>query len=116
MNAVLQTPERLLLSLTTEELCGISNAMNEVCHGVHIDDEEFEPRLGVTREFLADLLHRLHAGAVDPLQVYQRTEAWADGASVQALCVTAAGDPVDLCCDEALRFVQQIHDAIEQAS
>jgi len=113
MNAVLQIPQRLLLSVTTDELTGICNALNEVCHGVHIEDPEFETRLGVSRAFLADLLAQLAAGVSHPsLQSYERAEAWAEGGSVQAICVTAFGDPTDLSSEEAKALVEQLRQAI----
>lgn len=49
------------ISLTSEELMGISNALNEVCNGVDIDDEEFETRLGVERTFLLAVLKKIGA-------------------------------------------------------
>jgi predicted DNA-binding protein (UPF0251 family) len=65
MKAVLQTPERLLLSVTADELVAIRNALNEVCHGVHIEDPEFATRLGVSRAFMARLLNESRRGQTE---------------------------------------------------
>ena len=116
MNAVLQTSQRLLLSVTADELTGICNALNEVCHGVHVEDPEFETRLGVSRAFLADLLAQLAAGVRHPAQrADTRAAAWADGGSVQAICVTASGDPADLSSEEARAFAERLRQAIAEA-
>jgi hypothetical protein len=116
MNAVLQTPQRLLLSVTADELTGICNALNEVCHGIYIEDPEFQTRLGVSREFLAGLLGQLHAGSRHPaLRADTRAAAWADGDSVQAICVTVCGDPADMSSEEARAFSEQLRKAITEA-
>jgi hypothetical protein len=116
MNVVLQTADRILVSFAADEMVGICNALNEVCHGIHIDDAEFATRLGVSRTFLAGLLHELNNGDRHPNQPADfRTAAWADGASVQAICVTVFGDPVDMGTDEAQRFAKELHEAVEQA-
>lgn len=47
------------LNLTSEELILTIGAINEVCNGIHIDDWDFETRLGVSkadaRVFLKEL-------------------------------------------------------------
>lgn len=116
MNAVLQNSQRLLLSVTADELVCICNALNEVCHGVQIEDPEFETRLGVNRSFLADLLAELTAAVTHPAQQADtRAAAWADGGSVQAICVAASGDPADLSSEEAQAFAEQLREAIAAA-
>ena len=76
MNFVLQTADRFLASLTRDELCGISNAINEVCNGVHIEDAEFQTRLGVTRSFLQQVLTTIGSQLVaTPEPTSERAEA-----------------------------------------
>ena len=58
MNLVRSTTKRLLISISPEDLLGASNALNEVCNGIDIDDAEFQTRLGRTR---ADLRRTLQA-------------------------------------------------------
>ena len=117
MNVVLQTADRILVSFDADELVGISNALNEVCHGIGIDDPEFQTRLGVSRSFLEKLLHDLRPGERHPIQrAEHRASAWADGGSVQAICVTAFGDPVDMGTEEAQRFAQELQAAIQEAA
>src|SRR4051812_24302547 len=116
MNAILHTPQRLLLSVSTDELMGICNALNEVCHGIHIEDPEFQTRLGLPRSVLVNLLNDLRAGVQHPSRrVDERVAAWADGGSVQAICVTACGDPVDMGEDQARTFAEQLQEAIRKA-
>ncbi len=42
-----------------EELVALNNALNEVSNG--LDIEEFETRMGVSREFALDLLDQIHS-------------------------------------------------------
>jgi hypothetical protein len=46
-------------ALSPEEAIGVHNAVNEVCNGVHLDDSEFETRLGISRSELAQVLKKL---------------------------------------------------------
>jgi hypothetical protein len=50
-----------LVSFKEGELVGITNAVNEVCNGVDIDDREFQTRLGLTREQLRVVLGELQS-------------------------------------------------------
>src|SRR2546423_739685 len=52
--------EHVALHTTRAEMMLISNALNEVCNGVHIDDFEFQTRLGVSREEARRLLRQIH--------------------------------------------------------
>ncbi len=45
--------------LDREEAIGVHNAINEVCNGIHIEDAEFQTRLGISRSELADVLKKL---------------------------------------------------------
>jgi hypothetical protein len=44
---------------TRDELVIINNALNEVCHGVQFDDDEFETRIGYARPTAQKLLKRI---------------------------------------------------------
>ena len=116
MNIVLHSTDRLLLSIDRDELSGISNAINEVCNGIHIDDQEFRTRLGVPRHYLREVLEKLLTSYhIAEKNRYERTDAWSDGGSVQAICVTACGDPVDMSVDEARDLVAKLQLCIEKA-
>jgi hypothetical protein len=52
-------PQTRTVELTDAELVTLNNALNEVCNGVHIDDPEFETRLGVTRAEARALLLKI---------------------------------------------------------
>lgn len=116
MNFVFQTADRFLASLSRDELKGISNALNEVCNGVHIEEAEFQTRLGVTRSFLQQILAAIGPplGAT-PEPARERAEARADGGSVQIRAISVYGDPLDMGADEARDFAALINDAITQA-
>ncbi len=51
--------ENIAVNLTRADLLLINNALNEVCNGVHIEDFEFQTRLGVSREEASALLRRI---------------------------------------------------------
>jgi hypothetical protein len=44
---------------TAGELVLLSNALNEVCNGVALDEDEFQTRLGVDRKTARKLLAKL---------------------------------------------------------
>lgn len=116
MNIVLQTESHSLVSFTTEEWVGICNSLSEVCQKVDVEDSKFEIRIGVSRTFLENLLRQTQAGTRHKaLRTYSRADAWSDGASVQAICVTVNGDPADMSTEEARVFMVQLGNAIGEA-
>jgi hypothetical protein len=44
---------------THDELVVINNALNEVCNGVSLDDDEFKTRIGYSREMALGLLNKV---------------------------------------------------------
>lgn len=116
MNIVLQTSERTLISLSRSELIGLANALNEVCNGTQISEEEFSSRLGVDRDGLLSL-HRELLGQVDaPNGEYEQLDVWAEPASVMVRAVSVYGDPVEMSAGEASVLVQRLQQAIVAAS
>lgn len=116
MNVVLNSQERTLISVTSDELIGICNALNELCNDLQFSESEFQTRLGVTRDFLAGVLAQMPCKANSQQSDNERTAVWADQGSVQIVCVSAYGDPVDLSTDEAVEFAKQLQEAIEKAA
>lgn len=116
MNLIRKTKQRYLVSLTPEELTGISNALNEVCNGVHIADAEFQTRLGHTRAELASILQRLGeciaAPNADSMEV---ADVWSDGGSVQVRAISASGDPVNMSAEGAQSFAASITRCADEA-
>jgi hypothetical protein len=55
----LPSPGRFTLEFTAHELVLLNNALNEVCHGVDIDDAEFLTRLGGSRAEAKALLDHI---------------------------------------------------------
>ncbi len=115
MNVVLQSAERTLLSVSTEELIGLNNAMNEVCNDSHLADAEFQTRLGVTREFLVGLLQQMPGEPTATQCVAERTSVWAADGAVHMVCVSAFGDPVELSKREAQLFAEKLKLAIAES-
>ena len=54
-----QDREGFILRATRKELSMINNALNEICHGIHVSD--FETRVGATLAEAEALLERVHA-------------------------------------------------------
>ena len=54
-----------LKSLPRADLFIINNALNEICNGVHLDEWDFETRMGVEREEARALLARVNAHLYD---------------------------------------------------
>jgi len=44
---------------TRDELVVINNALNEVCHGVSFDDDEFQTRIGYSRAVAQNVLMKV---------------------------------------------------------
>lgn len=55
-----RTPQSVTILLTEDELALLNNALNELCHGIRIDDDEFRIRTGFSRDEARALLDRLH--------------------------------------------------------
>ena len=47
------------LAFTHEELVIINNALNEVCNGLSIDNDEFQTRIGYSRGMAQNLLKKI---------------------------------------------------------
>jgi hypothetical protein len=47
------------LAFTHDELVIVNNALNEVCHGVLFDDDEFQTRIGYSRAVAQNLLKKI---------------------------------------------------------
>ena len=47
------------LNFTREELVLLNNALNEVCNGLSFADDEFQTRIGYSREFALKVLGKV---------------------------------------------------------
>ena len=56
-----RTEQGVTVTLTDDELLLIGNALNELCHGIRMDDEELRLRTGFTRQEIVVLLDQLIA-------------------------------------------------------
>lgn len=64
MQLIAVDSDEIVTKLTRDELGVINNALNEICNG--IDVEEFETRIGATREEVGSLLKQLREAAGSP--------------------------------------------------
>jgi hypothetical protein len=55
----------LHLQLSDDEIVMLNNCLNEICNGVHIEDWEFQTRVGWSRAEVQKLLSRINAKASD---------------------------------------------------
>jgi hypothetical protein len=46
-------------AFTRDELVAINNALNEVCNGLDFDDDEFQTRIGYTRDKVRKVLAKV---------------------------------------------------------
>ena len=115
MNKVLESCNRTLVSVSPDELVGIFNALNEVCNNSRLSDDEFQTRLGVTRESLADLLARMSSRINVKLRAAERADVWAQDGAVHIVCISAYGDPVELGVGEARDFADRLQLAMAEA-
>jgi len=116
MNLVHQNGHRYLLSVSRDDLGAISNALNEVCNGVQIQEPEFQTRLGYTRERLSGILGQIGSFLrAEPSKTFEVADAWADGGSVQVRCMGAYGDPADMNSAEARAFAALLNRSADQA-
>jgi hypothetical protein len=53
--------EKIVLEVSRADLTLINNALNEVSNGIHIDEDEFQTRLGRSVEDARGLLRRINA-------------------------------------------------------
>jgi hypothetical protein len=116
MNVVLQSNERSLLSLSTEELRGLTGALNEVCNGVGIPEEAFLDRVGVHRESLLRILSILRSQTHQSRQAQELVQVWAEHGSVMVRAISVYGDPVELGETQSTDFLAQLKLAVEEAS
>jgi hypothetical protein len=116
MNIVLQTSERTLVSLSSEELAAMTNALNEVCHGLDIPDREFQTRLGESREFLQNVLSDLNNDVHPRCCNYEVLDVSAESNSIMIRSITAHGDPVELGEEKARELAIQLQQAIADVS
>ncbi|MGW4474979.1 hypothetical protein [Nonomuraea sp. NPDC004354] len=50
MDIIQTSADVITVSLEPDDVLAISNALNEICNGVHLDDWDFQTRIGVERE------------------------------------------------------------------
>ena len=53
------------MEFTDDELTMLNNCLNELCNGVHIEDWEFQTRVGWDRARVRSLLDKIHVALPD---------------------------------------------------
>lgn len=116
MNVVLNSSERALVSLSRDELLAMNNALNEICNGLHIDDRDFETRVGINRSAVAELLAEVGAALDASAATPEVAHVWSESGAVMVKAITVFGDPVELGEREAAAFAGDLTRAREDAS
>ncbi len=55
------TADAITISLGPDDALAVNNALNEICNGVHLDEWDFQTRMGVDREHARKVLHAISA-------------------------------------------------------
>lgn len=101
MRTIITAKERLLASLSNDEVLALANVVNELLNNSTVDEHDCTARIGIDLQQLKNLHKELIAAVespkVDSLEVF---EAWRDGESLQLLAISVYGDPADLALDE----------------
>lgn len=101
MKAVVATADRLLVSLSRDEVSALVNCASEVLHNSNLDERDCGSRIGIEHSELTTLLQQLAAALDEPLTPQTEIfDAWADGVSIQLRAISVFGDPADLSGDE----------------
>ena len=115
MNVAHHNGHHFLVHVTRDELVAVSNALNEVCHGIQIDDAEFQTRLSVSRSRLQEILADVSSFLTAPPADFDMVTAEADGCSVQVRCVSAQGGAVDMSSTQARDFARLLTGCADDA-
>lgn len=106
MKNVIAAKTHTLLSLKHEELIAVNNSLNELLNNSSITSEDCQTRIGMTLNALRELGTAFSAAVdVAGTEEFERFHAWKDGASLQLIAISAAGDPADLSYDEVRRMI-----------
>lgn len=116
MNLVHQNGHHFLISASRAELENLVNTLNEICHGLPIEDHKFETRLGGPAQNLGSLLTSLGSFlSAKPAPNFFSLDAFADGYSVQARCIGSDGSYADMSSNEAREFARLLISAADKA-
>lgn len=97
-----------LVHCSRSELLGISRAIFEVCNDHFVSDRDFETRFGCSRSEMKKIGESIDLMLDQPSGDFDCVMAEADGMSVQAKCVSAYGDPVDMSTCEARAYAAKL--------
>ncbi|WP_405396234.1 hypothetical protein [Microbispora hainanensis] len=61
MEIIRATADAITISLGPDDALAVNNALNEICNGVHLDEWDFQTRMGVDREHARKVLQTMGA-------------------------------------------------------
>ncbi|MEU8320513.1 hypothetical protein AB0C33_19330 [Nonomuraea sp. NPDC048881] len=67
------TAEVITVNLGPDDALAINNALNEVCNGVHLDDWDFQTRMGVERDQARSVLRAI-SDSIDAMREQRLAE------------------------------------------
>ncbi len=109
MGIVMRTETRVLLGIPADDLAVIMRALEASAADAALPDGVRAP----AHRCLDELRRTLDECPLS--REAERTDAWADGASVQVRAINVWGDPVDLGVDEAQNFLAKLSAAVREA-
>ncbi|GAA3472098.1 hypothetical protein [Nonomuraea roseola] len=74
MEIIRATSDVITANLGPDDALAINNALNEICNGVHLDEWDFQTRMGVDREQARKVLHAIGA-AIDVMKEQRQAES-----------------------------------------
>ncbi|GAA2776478.1 hypothetical protein [Nonomuraea dietziae] len=73
MEIIRVTSDVITVGLGPDDALAISNALNEICNGVHLDEWDFQTRMGVDRAQARKVLRAIGA-AIDMMKEQRQAE------------------------------------------
>lgn len=116
MKNITSTKTQFLISLSSDELLAMANALNEVINNSDIDDCDCSTRIGIGYGQLKEL----HESTTQILEENNNRngeifEAWKYGESIQIRAISAYGDPADLGYEEVKETILKLMREKDQA-
>jgi len=116
MHKVLDDGVRVLLSLSSEELAAVAQAVRYACDIRQITETEYTAKFGVAQNVMVGLHTALCANPHEGRRTSELVEAWEAQGGVMVRVMNTFGDPVELGERAASEFSEQLQQAIREAS
>lgn len=86
MEIIRATADTITINLGPDDALAVNNALNEICNGVHLDEWDFQTRMGVDREHARKVLHAIGARPAPPAAICGVPAGTPRAGSVQTGC------------------------------